>query len=146
MELLLHINIPQRTRKNPFYCRILPDSETYAETNVSSSDEEKSGKKSEIVCRFCQSPITRHEDIMEISGSHLHSFYNPSGIKYMIRCFIRAHGCIFIGEPTRDFTWFPGFAWRIALCAVCFSHLGWHYLSEGSSFFGLIADNLLEIE
>lgn len=45
-------------------------------------------------------------------------------------------------EVTRAYTWFPGYAWRLALCAKCGLHLGWHYRSSGDDFFGLILNRL----
>ena len=37
------------------------------------------------------------------------------------------------------------YRWRLALCAGCHVHLGWHY-SGGAPFFGLILDRLVEGE
>uniref|UniRef100_A0A7S3Z5K1 CULT domain-containing protein n=2 Tax=Lotharella globosa TaxID=91324 RepID=A0A7S3Z5K1_9EUKA len=30
-------------------------------------------------------------------------------------------------RPTTEHTWFPGFAWQMASCAACDSHLGWGF-------------------
>ena len=75
---------------------------------------------------------------------------NPAGILYRIRCFASAPGCTEAGEFTTEYTWFAGFAWRYALCASCWEHVGWVYrrsaeASDGlGAFFGLIADKLVE--
>lgn len=29
------------------------------------------------------------------------------------------------GGASTEFTWFPGYAWTIALCAACKAHVGW---------------------
>ena len=51
------------------------------------------------------------------------------------------------GQPTTEFTWVPGFAWRHALCANCGHHLGWRCQnSDGNSFFGLVLNRLVESE
>lgn len=32
---------------------------------------------------------------------------------------------ISVGEPTAEFSWFPGYLWTIGTCKVCGEHLGW---------------------
>lgn len=98
-----------------------------------------------FLCAICRARITSSRDQMEMSGSHFHSFANPAGIVYGIRCFSAAPGCAAIGPRTFDFTWFSGYAWQMALCRECGQHLGWKYLSDsGETFFGLIAETLIE--
>ncbi|AMD91922.1 hypothetical protein [Desulfomicrobium orale] len=53
-----------------------------------------------------------------------------------------APGCRFEGEFTEAFTWFPGYAWRFALCAGCGTHLGWEFRDRTSGFAGLIVTEL----
>jgi hypothetical protein len=31
------------------------------------------------------------------------------------------------GAASAEYSWFPGYAWTIALCAACAVHLGWRY-------------------
>jgi hypothetical protein len=57
-----------------------------------------------------------------------------------------AHGLEYVGGSTTEFTWFEGYAWRIACCGHCHHHLGWRYelagvaaSEEPSQFFGLLA-------
>jgi len=105
-------------------------------------DNEK--EKSPIRCRICKNKVTTLDNMMEIDGQHQHTFRNPSGIVFQIGCFLSASGCIIIGTPTTDYTWFSGFSWCLALCSHCFAHLGWFYQSGNNSFFGLILENLIE--
>ena len=54
-----------------------------------------------------------------------------------------------IGEPTDDYSWFPGFAWTIASCASCGYHLGWLFYSQSENewkmeFASLIVTKLRE--
>ncbi|HON77768.1 MAG TPA: cereblon family protein [Spirochaetota bacterium] len=109
-------------------------------------DERDSEEKKEpcIICRFCSHVITTPETMMEVDGGHCHTFTNPLGITYSIGCFSSAKGCVHTGDPTMEYTWFPGYFWEYALCGNCYAHLGWHYRSEGSRFYGLILDNLTE--
>ena len=97
-----------------------------------------------IICRACGNVITKPDQAIEIEGKSAHKFVNPAGIVYHIVCFREAPGCAAAGEPTREFTWFPGYSWCFALCDMCFAHLGWRYTSGDSGFFGLILDNITE--
>jgi len=116
----------------------------------SNSDDIASGAKGEerqqpeswLFCRYCGHRIVPAEAAMEVNGSHHHTFFNPAGIVFEIRCFSSAGGCIVTGEASREFTWFAGFSWRIALCSACLAHMGWYFGSGESSFFGLISTNL----
>ncbi len=97
-----------------------------------------------ILCRYCQHEITSEPETIEVKGKHGHTYYNPEGIIYNIGCFAIAQGCTVYGKPTYEFTWFPGFNWRFAICANCRVHLGWHYQSvKEGSFFGLIVNKLI---
>lgn len=81
-----------------------------------------------------------------MSGTHAHTFTNPAGIVFRIGCFADAPGAASFGGENSAFSWFPGFVWRIALCASCGEHLGWRFREERSSahFFGLILDKVVE--
>jgi hypothetical protein len=101
-------------------------------------------EKPEILCRICRHPISTVDDMAEIHGSHFHTFRNPAGIVFRIRCFSSADGCTVVGTPTRKDSWFPECSWSYALCSKCLSHLGWFYQSDDKSFFGLIQENIIE--
>jgi hypothetical protein len=77
-----------------------------------------------------------------VQGAHEHRCTNPHGITYYIGCFHEAAGCTAIGEATTEYTWFPGYVWRVALCANCRAHLGWHFQSRDDYFHGLIMARL----
>jgi hypothetical protein len=78
---------------------------------------------------------------------------------YRIGCFRQARGCAQAGEFTEEYSWFPGRAWRYALCSGCRTHLGWAFRAAGSApggtasaggaggteaeFYGLILDRLV---
>ena len=104
--------------------------------------EEK--EKNDVLCGVCKHNISSMDEMIEVNGSHQHTFKNPVGIVYRIRCFSSASGCMLIGAPTTANTWFPGFSWNFALCSQCFSHLGWFYQSTHMNFFGLILENIIE--
>lgn len=103
--------------------------------------DSKTGKA--VLCRTCRAVVTGRDREISVNGKHLHTFFNPAGIVYEIRCFSAAPGCINHGRPTDEFTWFTGHTWEYSLCATCFDHLGWFYTSSGPSFFGLINSKLI---
>ena len=66
---------------------------------------------------------------------------NPEGTVFVIGCFAQAPGCVAIGAPMLEWTWFPGCRWQVALCRACGEHLGWRY-TGADTFHGLILERL----
>lgn len=99
--------------------------------------------ESYILCRQCRQVITTEEQRTVVHGAHQHTFANPSGVVFEIGCFKTAVGCGYSGHASKEFTWFAGFNWRIAVCSMCLTHLGWFFESiSGTRFHGLILDRL----
>ncbi len=96
-----------------------------------------------LLCHHCRKIITSQDQAIEIEGEHLHTFFNPAGIIYELRCFNKAPGCLIYGEPTTEFTWFKAHTWQFCLCRGCLTHLGWFFQSTANSFHGLIKNNLI---
>lgn len=109
-------------------------------TTVKQSTQSEEGKG--VVCRECGHPVTVAEAVIHIDGSQTHTFFNPTGIVFEIICVSRAPGCAVLGAASAEFSWFPGFTWRVALCGKCRTHLGWCFESGDVSFFGLILKKL----
>lgn len=107
------------------------------ETTVDTKDEEA---ERVFLCARCGLLVTRAHWAIAPDGEHERSFFNPAGIVFRVLCFKEAPGAIEAGEPTADFSWFRGYAWRFALCRSCGAHLGWRYEGEPDPavFFGLI--------
>ncbi len=100
-----------------------------------------------IVCAACAAPITSASHRMVSHGAHEHRFMNPAGLVFHIGCFDQAIGCTIVGPASREYAWFPGFAWRLALCGQCHVQLGWHFRDDaGDGFFGLILARLREAD
>lgn len=97
-----------------------------------------------IRCSHCQTLITDAEQKFDKSGAHQHTCTNPAQQTFNIGCFKNAPGCIHVGTPTGDHTWFPGYSWCIAICNSCRSHLGWMFLSAHDRFHGLILNAIVE--
>lgn len=99
-----------------------------------------------IVCRQCLQRLTRPSERIQVKGAHRHTFANPTGMVFEIGCYRLVSGLQFIGPPSYEFPWFAGYSWQIVICRSCQTHLGWFFLSSGSSqFYGLILERLQEI-
>jgi len=102
-------------------------------------------KKGVLICRKCGCMITKVSERIAVNGSVAHTFANPAGIVFEIECFKNAPGCLVSTSASEEFTWFPGYAWQIAHCTTCLTHMGWRFISEGGyTFFALIADRLTD--
>lgn len=96
-----------------------------------------------VRCAACGRTVAWTEQAIEVQGAHRHDCINPHGLRFPIACFRHAPGCRELGPATPAWTWFRGYAWRIAVCRGCGGHLGWRYEAPGlSAFFGLIVDRL----
>lgn len=93
-------------------------------------------------CAACTTRICDESDAVA-AGPRTHRFTNPAGYTFDVACFTAAPGCRAVGEPTLEHTWFPGHAWRVALCRNCGAQLGWHFSDGDSPFFGLIVTRLV---
>lgn len=95
-------------------------------------------------CRNCGNAIARNSDRIRMQGMHEHRCTNPHGIGFRIGCFRAAPGVKETGAETLEYTWFPGYCWRVALCGGCNTHLGWGFRGqENDRFCGLILDRLI---
>ena len=110
--------------------------------NLYQEDGEDEREEEHLYCKTCKQRITDTSLRIEIDGHHIHSFTNPAEIVYRIGCFAQAHGCMPLGIPTLDFTWFKGYTWCYSVCTHCHEHMGWRYGSSNSEFHGLILANL----
>jgi hypothetical protein len=118
---------------------------TYLEERQSifqDEDRGKSGQKN-LVCTSCQHHITKVSEKIDIRGRHDHSFHNL-GYPVKLGCFRNALGCVGVEKVSHGYSWFPGYAWQIQVCKNCYSQLGWKYMTQYDSFYGLIFGVLRE--
>ena len=130
--------------ENPARCykiQLIDDRRARRRPDSKTDRNEQSGKP--LVCSNCRAPITDTGQAVEKNGSHEHAFFNPAGIAFEIRCFRRAPGCLVQGEPTTEFSWFAGYSWQYGICAQCDAHLGWFFISDTDSFFGLMTNRVI---
>lgn len=120
----------------------LTDGKTQKLTKPKDETEEQEEKY--LLCKQCENKITLPNNKIEVAGDFEHTFLNPGGHVFHIGCFFEADGCLALGVPTAEWTWFEGFEWQVALCNQCNTHLGWFYRSrEEQNFFGLIMNLLI---
>ena len=134
---------------NHFYKLLIPICTLQFDDNPVKEKQSKTQQKSVeepapmVRCGACQTVITDPVHAMGISGSHQHSFTNPVGVVYDIAIYSKA-SCKLHGPATDEHTWFPGYAWRIALCPNCQHHLGWSFRNmDGNTFYGLIIGRIV---
>ncbi len=108
-------------------------------------DQQHQQDESTLLCSQCAREITDVKVSKSISGSHEHTFFNPSGLLFELRCFSKAPGCFIQGEPSDSFSWFAGYSWQAAFCKTCHIQLGWCFLADTAthSFWALIRNKLI---
>jgi len=129
------------------YCLRIPLPESRGEQRADSEDEARRDEEKAVRCAQCGHAVTSPRERIDVQGMHQHTFFNPYGIIFEIGCFREAPGCGYAEPVSEEFSWFPGYSWKIAVCSACGSHLGWLYSAAGKeSFHGLILDNLIQPE
>ncbi|KAL9692904.1 hypothetical protein quinque_012189 [Culex quinquefasciatus] len=96
-------------------------------------------------CKKCDRRIANYVDMFAMSKQGVAGSYcNPSGFVHETLTVYRT-----IAKTTRtttkgskDFSWFPGYAWQIAVCNGCNSHVGWKFVAtkrgyKPRKFYGL---------
>lgn len=120
------------------------DSGAVVETDSVPVTESDTDEEEGLFCYRCGTFITTPRQRIEIDGSSEHRFTNPAGFMYQLICYRSASGCAQAGRYETDFSWFPDYGWRYAMCGGCFTHLGWHYTSsKHGGFYGIIQGRIL---
>ncbi|CAH0549006.1 unnamed protein product [Brassicogethes aeneus] len=102
-----------------------------------------------ICCKKCGETISNPSKVFSMSKDGIQSNYvNPGGHVYETVTVSEAEHFSLIGSPSKQFSWFPGYAWTIMQCSHCCGHLGWKFSSshlKPKVFYGL-ANNGYKIE
>lgn len=99
-------------------------------------------------CSVCKNVICHKKDVFPMSCSGpQNSFVNSNGYVHDTMTVRNARGLIQEYEWSTEFSWFPGYAWRITCCEHCGRHIGWCYRSikpdtKPKKFFGLSRANV----
>ncbi|KAL2548428.1 ATP-dependent protease La (LON) domain protein [Forsythia ovata] len=96
-----------------------------------------------IRCKTCQTLIARRSDMLVMSTEGpLGAYANPHGFVHEVTTLFKANGLAIKGLPSKEYSWFPGYAWSIADCASCENHMGWLFTAtrkklKPRSFWGI---------
>ncbi|XP_047498018.1 protein cereblon-like isoform X1 [Penaeus chinensis] len=96
-----------------------------------------------LICVRCNEVIGDTADIfsMSVEGPQ-GTFVNPGGYVHEMLTLTKATNLTYNGRPSIQHSWFPGYAWTIANCSSCHSHMGWKFKATNrklkpQKFFGL---------
>ncbi|XP_049824983.1 protein cereblon [Aethina tumida] len=94
-----------------------------------------------ICCENCGVELSDPTKVFAMSKDGVQSNYvNPSGHVYETVTVSEAKNFKLVGNPSKQFSWFPGYSWTIMQCRQCNKHLGWRFTSshlKPSIFYGL---------
>jgi hypothetical protein len=113
-----------------------------------SSPHASAGDRSFFCCRTCRSTIACVDALLPADTPLV--FANPLGLVFELVLVTKADSLVYIGALTTEHTWFSGYAWQVALCAGCTTHLGWRYEAAEADrspqlFYGLLRRELVEL-
>ncbi|XP_026069110.1 protein cereblon-like isoform X1 [Carassius auratus] len=82
-----------------------------------------------LCCKQCQdTEITSKNEIFSLSlYGPMAAYVNPHGYVHETLTVYKANNLNLIGRPSTLHSWFPGYAWTIAQCRTCGSHMGWKF-------------------
>ncbi|RXN03770.1 cereblon isoform X2 [Labeo rohita] len=82
-----------------------------------------------LCCKQCQdTEITSKNEIFSLSlYGPMAAYVNPHGYVHETLTVYKASNLNLIGRPSTLHSWFPGYAWTIAQCRTCSSHMGWKF-------------------
>ncbi len=104
------------------------------ESQTSSGEDEG---RVELRCAVCDHLLAKQARRVYPEGSHRHGKVNPYGKVFELACFHPVTGCLGLGKPSAEFSWFEGCYWQMTVCGACQLHLGWDF-SGADQFSALI--------
>lgn len=102
-------------------------------------------------CKRCKNSIAIYDDIFAMAKGNVNANYcNPAGYIHETLTVQKTldNSLKMVDRPSTEFSWFPGYAWQIAVCAKCQSHIGWKFIAvvknlKPKTFFGLSNKSLI---
>eukprot|EP00210_Caulerpa_lentillifera_P002120 g2034.t1 len=96
-----------------------------------------------IFCDECKHRLADLDDLMTSEDQSISSqiFVNPNGFVHDMMMLREVSGIRITGRETTEHSWFPGYAWVLAHCSHCLTHIGWMFKAtrknlEPSVFWG----------
>ncbi|KAL8171665.1 hypothetical protein V2J09_023469 [Rumex salicifolius] len=96
-----------------------------------------------VCCKNCKTLVGKRSDMLVMSSEGPMSAYvNPHGFVHETMTLLKANGLSLVGQADTRYSWFPGYAWTIAECANCGTHMGWLFTAtkkklKPKSFWGI---------
>jgi hypothetical protein len=115
-----------------------------ADHDAPSDSDDVNDPERVVRCATCDHEVARFDDRFAQDGRAEHVFTNPGGYTFVIGCWRQAAGCVGIGEESTEWSWFPGCAWRVAVCRKCTAQLGWLFRGDDVTFAGLILNRIVQ--
>ncbi|XP_031277762.1 uncharacterized protein LOC116136196 [Pistacia vera] len=107
-----------------------------------------------VQCKTCKTAIARRSDMLVMSSEGpLGAYVNPGGSVHEIMTLYKANSLALRDRACTEYSWFPGYAWTIASCGACETHMGWLFTAtkkslKPKSFWGIrssqVADGTLK--
>ena len=86
-----------------------------------------------LCCQNCGETLAQQSDIFSMSREGPQgSYVNPGGQVHETLTLYKVKNVMYIGQPSTEYSWFPGYAWQICRCIHCDSHLGWRFTASAS--------------
>jgi len=101
-----------------------------------------------LVCRRCSKQLGDQQNIFSMSKEGPQgAFVNPNGHVHETLTLYKAKNLRLVGEPSTEYSWFPGYAWTITECLGCWNHIGWKFTSTNhklrpEKFYGFSRRNI----
>ncbi|KAK7072706.1 hypothetical protein SK128_017287 [Halocaridina rubra] len=96
-----------------------------------------------LSCGHCHELVANTTDIfsMSVEGPQ-GTFVNPGGYVHEMLTVTKAQNLTYFSRPSTEHSWFPGYAWTVASCNACRSHMGWKFTAtkrklKPQKFYGL---------
>uniref|UniRef100_W5MZ09 Protein cereblon n=1 Tax=Lepisosteus oculatus TaxID=7918 RepID=W5MZ09_LEPOC len=103
-----------------------------------------------LCCKQCHdTEITTKNEIFSLSlCGPMAAYVNPHGYVHETLTVYKANNLNLTGRPSTLHSWFPGYAWTIAQCRTCGSHMGWKFTAtkkdmSPQKFWGLTRSAML---
>uniref|UniRef100_A0A8C2UXT8 Protein cereblon n=1 Tax=Chinchilla lanigera TaxID=34839 RepID=A0A8C2UXT8_CHILA len=107
-------------------------------------------KCTSLCCKQCQeTEITTKNEIFSLSlCGPMAAYVNPHGYVHETLTVYKASNLNLTSRPSTEHSWFPGYAWTVAQCRICASHIGWKFTAtkkdmSPQKFWGLTRSALL---